>query len=555
MNAKITSGLLALLLSIQTFASAAPQPSTYDDATWSNYLEKGKTTTLPEGVPTGRGAVSSYYGSGFWPDGYIQITDPFDLSQQEDLAIAESAKVNGRTFASETTKNFLEAVVTGTRKLSKINDLKIPVQELFFAPGAVPMRILADSATTIEFGVFILNGTITEPATDVRIHGEIVSKGAAFLLTSKTRMAQRYQNYQKLAAPFSKRFTAMSYTEFYATTQEILKLANEQLSELGNADDQNKTAQIEQEKADTDKINQERESIRAKINEKYEKELDTLRDKLILDLSRKERDEVVDKIRFIEKQKQTELAALRDNSKLGTDNLNPQERLEELRNIKRLTPAQRKARYGSAAIKHDGDLILDEANMWNLVETIVTQKAASVTEIRLPLEMKNRLIAYAKKAKKNSKVITSFDTLTVPSQASFEVSLSCSTRDRFLGCQLGGSPDIEKRITKASSAMLKAATKLPAKRQMEIIQLIVNANPVELEYTFDTTELRKQYDDHFDYVERVKYMHIITSLENITIKGESAATRMRRLNKARGTESEADFESFFNDYINEIAIP
>lgn len=555
MKIRLTSLVLAALMFIPAIASSAPVSSSYDDPAWADYLEKGKTATVPDGFPTGPAAVSSYYGSGFWPDGYIQITDPVDMSQSDGIAMAESAKINGRVYASETMKNFLDAVVANMRKLSKNNALNVPVQELFFAPGTVPMRMLADAATTVEFGAYILNGAITEPVTDVRIHGEIVSKGAAFLLTNKTRIAQRYQNYQKTASSFKARFVQMSFTEFYATTQEILKIANEQLEALDKGGNEKKAAQVELEKSNIEKINKEKDSAKSQIAEKYEKELDSLRDRLILDISRKERDEIVDKIRQIEKQKQSELQALNENSKLGEDSFNIQERLEEIRNRKRLTAAQRKSRNNSSAFRHPGDLVLDEVSMWNLVESILTQKAAYVTEIRMPVEMKNRLVAYAKKAKKNNKTIAQFDEITVNSAISFEVSLSCSARDRFLGCQLGGSPDIEKRITKASSALLKAAVKLPKKRQLEIIQLVVNANPVELEYTFDTSELRKEYDGHFDYNERVRIMRLFTELENMAIKGESSATRSRRLNKARGIEKDSDFESFFSDYLNELTIP
>lgn len=555
MKTRLTSLVLASLLFIPAIAGAAPTPSTYDDPVWSDYLEKGKTAKVPEGIPTGPGAVSGCYGSGFWPDGYIQIIDPVNMSQHDGILMAESAKVNGRVYASETMKLFLDAVVTNVRKLSKNSDLQVPVQELFFAPGSVPMRILADETTSVEFGAYILNGTITEPVTDVRLHGEVVSKGAAFLLTARTRTAQRYQNYQKIAASFKGRFSMMSFTEFYATTQEILKIANEQLEDLDKGSSENKAAQVEQENSDTEKLNKEKEDKRAQIIEKYEKELDALRDKLILDISKKERDEIVDKIRFIEKQKQSDLQALVANSKLGNDSINIQERLEEIRNGKRLTAAQRKSRNNSSAVRHPGDLVLDEAAMWILVESILTQKAVGVTEIRLPNEMKARLIAYAKKAKKNSKTIALFDEITVASPVSFEVSLSCSVRDRFLGCQLGGNPDIEKRITKAATALLKAALKLPKERQMEIIQLVVNANPVELEYSFDTSTLRREYDGYFDYNERVRYMRLLTALENISIKGESNATRMRRLNKARGVEKESDFDSYFSDYLHELTIP
>ncbi len=551
--------LLACAVMISGLAVAAPVPATYDNPAWSAYIENARFETIPDGIPTGPGAVSSYFGSGFWPEGYLQIDKPYDLSNNPDLAIAESAKVNGRTFASESMRNFLIAVTVKFQKLIDDHGKKLPIQSLFYAPGNVPMRIMEEKTTTIGLGVFIVNGTSFEPVTDVQIHGEVVSKGAAFLQTTIDRATLKYQKYQSLAAPFKSRFGTMGQTEFRSTTQELINQADEELMASLKQSVVITPERVEQEKQKLEQAQKEIADAKEKIEQQYEKELDALRNQLLEDLNAKDKEKVIEEIRAVEQKKQAELKALDANSVHGTAHktkVNPQERIANQQSDKRLTSSQRRAKYDSAATKSDTTLTLDERATWFLVEAILTQTDAVVSEIRMPLELKNRLVAYATKAKRDKKTIQRFLEITNNVSSGFEVSLACSARDRFLGCMLGGSPETEKTVSQVASAMLKSASQLPPERQMEIIQLVVNANPVELDFIFDTMTLRKRYVDEIDKTKQTEYMRLLTAIENIPIQNESAATRYRRLSKVRGAlrQTDASFDAYFDDYLDDFSL-
>ena len=542
---------------ISGLALAAPVPATYDNSAWNAYIENAAFDKIPDGMPTGPGAVSSYFGSGFWPEGYLQIDKPYDLSNNPDIALAESAKINGRTFASETMRNFLIAVSVKLQNLLDDHAQKLPIQSLFYAPGNVPMRTLEEKTTTIGFGVFIVNGTSVEPATDIHIHGEVVSKGAAFLQSSIDRATLKYQKYQSLAAPFKSRFNTMGQTEFRATTQELLNQADEELMASLKESTAVTPERVALEKQQLEKAEKEIADAKEKVEQQYEKELDALRNRLLEDLSARDKEDVIEQMRVVEQKKQTELKAIGKHSAHGSGHkINPQERIANQRNDKRLTSSQRRAKYDSASTKSDTALTLDEKSTWMLVEAILTQTDAAVSEIRMPLEMKNRLASFATKAKRDKKVIQRFLEITTNSSYGFEVSLSCSARDRFLGCMLGGSPETETKISRAASAMLKSASQLPPDRQMELIQLVVNANPVELDFIFDTMTLRKRYVDEIDKTKQIEYMRLLTALENIPIQNESAATRYRRLSKVRGAlrQTDASFDAYFDDYLDDFTL-
>lgn len=558
---KFTSYLISIcIVLISNFAFAAPVPATYDNPAWSSYIEDEKFDKIPDGMPTGRGAVSRYYGTGFWPENFIQIDKPYDLSTNTDLVFSESAKINGRIYASETMRNFLIAVSVKFQKLINDSSKQLPIQSLFYAQGNVPMRSFEEKTSTVSFGVYVLNGTSFEPVTDVRIHGEVVSKNAAYLKTSVDHLTLRYQNYQKLAEPFKTRFAAMSSTEFRKTTQELLSQANEESQVERKSSITDLTSEhVKLEKQQDEKAQKEIAAAKDKIDKQYESELDALRNQLLEDLSDKEKEEVIEKIRAVEMKKRAELKAIEEHSKHGSNQIakiNPQERKAERRNDKRLTSSQKRAKYDSASTNSASALSLDEKATWLLIEAIMTQTDAAVSEIRMPLEMKLRLANYASKAKRNKKVIEQFLKITTNAQSGFEVSLACSARDRFLGCLLGGSPETEDKINHAASAMLKSLDKLTPERQMEIIQIIVNANPVELDYIFDTLALRKRYNDEVDKIKRTEYRRLLTELEDIPIKNESAATRYRRLSKLRGSVRKTDesFDAYFDDYLDDFTL-
>ena len=193
---------------------------------------------------------------------------------------------------------------------------------------------------------------------------------------------------------------------------------------------------------------------------------------------------------------------------------------------KRMTTAQKNAASGKPA-KGTSELDLDEASMWILIEAILTQTDIPNAEIRLADDITTDLIDYPQKTKKDKNIIKKFEDITVDTNGGFEVSLSCSVRDRFLGCELGGSNEIEEKINKTATAMLKAASNQPEKRQIEIIRLVVNANPVELDYDFNVDTLRKNNTS--------KDVRLLLShFESIPVKGVKNNAVKKQTNKKSG---------------------
>ena len=148
----IWSGLLTLVLTASAFAA----PS-YDSKDWQSFME-GKSTTVPAGVPAGKGMVGTWNGKGFWADkGLVDIQDAMDATSFEGVVISDTAKTGKRYYTGETGKAFLNALVAEMRKLSKDQKLEIPVAYLSYQGGGVPMRMMDLPGQTVSLGIYVRN--------------------------------------------------------------------------------------------------------------------------------------------------------------------------------------------------------------------------------------------------------------------------------------------------------------------------------------------------------------------------------------------------------------
>ena len=188
------AGTVIFALTSITAAFAAPAPATYNDAAWSNFIEQGKTNTLPAGYPNGPGAVSRLNGTqGFWPN-HIQITSPFDLHADPDLVFSKHAVQNELYYASESMKLFLHAVSVQAKKISKKPNFKIPIYSLFHSESAAPYDIQNDKVSSVNFGLFTMENGVSSLTPDARIvRGDIL----AGLKNPQSTPLLRHKKYQE----------------------------------------------------------------------------------------------------------------------------------------------------------------------------------------------------------------------------------------------------------------------------------------------------------------------------------------------------------------------
>ncbi|MBQ8037499.1 MAG: hypothetical protein IJ268_10935, partial [Proteobacteria bacterium] len=154
----------------------------------------------------------------------------------------------------------------------------------------------------------------------------------------------------------------------------------------------------------------------------------------------------------------------------------------------------------------------------------------------MPITLKEQLLEYAHSAGRPADVINAFDRTTLTSQdgrnikkENITVHLMCSARDRFLGCQLGGNPKIEEKISAAASQILKITENTPRSTQFRAIEYVVRSNPVELTYKPDTKALRKSITSMLGKSRQNEYKKLLRSLDRIPLRGENPhAPNMRK---------------------------
>ena len=148
----LIGGLISLVLA----SSALAEPS-YDSKSWQSFME-GKSTVMPSGLPTGKGAVGIWNGKDFWKrQDLYSIMDACDAGTIKGVELSAEAKSAKRTYTSQTGKDFLEAAVAELRKLTGDNAINLPVAYLSYLAPEVPMRRNGVSGQEVAFGLFVTN--------------------------------------------------------------------------------------------------------------------------------------------------------------------------------------------------------------------------------------------------------------------------------------------------------------------------------------------------------------------------------------------------------------
>ncbi len=180
----ILSGLISLVLA----SSAIAEPS-YDSKAWQSFME-GKSTVMPSGLPTGKGAVGIWNGRDFWlRQDLYNIMDAYDAATIKGVELSAEAKSAKRTYTSQTGKDFLEAAVAELRRLTGDNAMNLPVAYLSYLAPEVPMRRNGVSGQEVAFGLFVTNNGKSVSLPDASYY---MTKVMNSLVIPNDRQYQKY---------------------------------------------------------------------------------------------------------------------------------------------------------------------------------------------------------------------------------------------------------------------------------------------------------------------------------------------------------------------------
>lgn len=527
-------------------AFAAPVPSTYDDPEWLDYIEKGKTGKLPKGIPTGPGAVSGFHGKGFWPEGYTTVRSPYNMLKSPNLIFSNHSLIDETYYASESMKQFLDATVKRAIELSHNDKFKLPVRELSENESVVPYSRFRN---LISLGIFMLaDDKPVENADGIYMKG--VCKIRINLSDDKYRKYTTIQNKLKTE---KKSLLKLPIPEFENRIREIrndsfqMSADEQKIRDVINANNAKKERpktkslrQLQNEDAKYNEISSELKSV--------DDELDSYREMMKTASDADERRLLNEGMREIREKRRDLTAARKTRSdELRAQNqLSPEEEAERKKYIAEMKAIQeeraaRNSELAQRAKALGGDvdkslaiakkkLTLDLESTWIMIEAMLTQNDVEVDHMAMPIELKDDLKEYAKNAHKDDSLIKVFDLKTGKGGSQgIVVTLGCSARDRFLGCQnTGGSDEVEKRVSDASSAMLKAAAGLPDERKLEILRLVANANPRMTESRFDTSKLREKYVTDDNPARSYEYLILLDAIDHLRVKNEDADDRKKK---------------------------
>ena len=212
------------------------------------------------------------------------------------------------------------------------------------------------------------------------------------------------------------------------------------------------------------------------------------------------------------------------------------ERIEFNRNAMRMTKAKKSAIENTL---EDREETLDIPRTWALFEAMLTQPMVPVADIVMPITLKDDLITYAIKANRPDYIISQFEQVVITKADAkiimsdgITVHLMCSVRDRLLGCQLGGDPEIEAKITDVISRMLELTQDADRHTQFRAIEYAVRANPVDLTFKLDTKKLKESIKSMLGQSRKTTYNSLLAKFNKIPLRGQapknSKASQMRQ---------------------------
>ena len=514
-------------------AAAYASPASYDDKAWAAFIEKTPGARTPAGFPTGKGAISQIRGNDLWPANFAVLTSPTDMSRVTAIQLSGHAIQDGRYFASESMTNFLMASSEKFRKLAKDPDIRIPVFMLSYRADEIPTPVIID-LRDVQLGLFAKteNGTLPVPDT--------ATDGNTFF-APKTQLIEG-QLYATYAAEATRDFNDLKALSRKDLSDELLSIFNSQenffafefsspilpyktQAQVNDPLEEyfERSYTIEQKYAGTlrelrERFNQAETDVRPAVLSEIKQTVATIR---------RERDDAYSALRErileqdskVSKTYDTQIARLK--TEYDADILHRNELFHKMRQLQieksnklkemranALEKVQKRHHLPTAASQpsqpNDLDAIhteIDLATTWLMFEAMLTQTAETISEIKLPGTLRDRLITHAVSAHRPYKTIEAFERISVPTKNNtITLRLACSIRDRFLGCPnpSSDSPKTEAKISKIAQKILDNAKSAPLQDKIRAIQLVVNANPEKFKNPFDIDALIEAQENIFD---------------------------------------------------------
>lgn len=409
-------GFAAASLLLSSAASAAPE---YDAPAWKTYIEDGKGA-IPDGAPTGRGAIAAACGeqkAGRFSADYYFIDRPINMSSSPAISLPQSAADDARTYAPQNIKDFLEATAANLKKLTG-KSLPLPVRSLWPDNPKdynLPYRI---NHLAVVFGVYGKKGNdaVPLPAARLRSDAAIADYPAHPAYVNSHEAFQTKMDAEKTS------WIGLNEKDRQIYAGNVLKRIGEQRrTELKAAKRLNKDNNAQYD------------------DKKYLEEM-----KNILSLPEDEQTEALDALH--------EKYGMKSKTKTQSGKNKTAARRERIADLKKYA--------------------FDADAMWFLFEAMITQNAAEIAEIKVPEAVYENVLNAAKRLKRSSSVIDAFTKLAATSKnGDVTVTLGCAARDRFLGCP-ETSPAADAAVTKLSRKMIGDAAGKDGDEKLRIFGMI-----------------------------------------------------------------------------------
>ena len=164
---------------------------------------------------------------------------------------------------------------------------------------------------------------------------------------------------------------------------------------------------------------------------------------------------------------------------------------------------------------------IDLKYTWYMIEAALTQTAAEVVEIHMPYSLQNDLMKEAKKHS-SDEIVDKFDALVVDDDYEYggiQIILACSVHDRFLGCPIGGSENLEAAVTKKSDLLIQSISSARTiDEKLKAIRLVANANPVFIHETINADALKQQIEYSLTGSKKEEGLYYLSLFEDIPVK-------------------------------------
>lgn len=426
--------LLAITFLMTTFQSTALAEN-YDNPAWETFFS-GQAIALPEGLPTGEGAVMAKDRNKPSMKNDQTIDRPFNMATEKKLIFTQTAKTDKMTYAGQIMKDFLLETQNIAEQLSGQKNFALPIGALATVDDKYPcphksslMTVTLGNLETKEGHAILADGLVIQDGTNLikAVDSPHVSDELACI------------EYSKLARKQAMTLDGANEQDKKSMSLEIYRTARQKLQD------------------------------KKKLNRLNKKNIKNTRDSKLKVLKEKnqakqlERDEALEKIAALPLEKQDEaLDAFYDSF--------TKKNMEDAVQLP-LTQNQ-----------------LDLASMWFIVEAALTQKTAEIYQISMPAMTKVLMLRYAKSQNRPEAIVQMFDDITQPGRDSIQIELTCGIRDRFLGClNSGASPNIartsnihptgEEKVTQMAKNLIQLSEKAPAVGQMNAIKMLQFAKP------------------------------------------------------------------------------